>query len=57
MALYALTKIDLSFKISDFGVMQNIRKQWGYDTDEKTSTHPIAHSGIFLSFLMVVEHT
>ena len=32
-ALYALDKLQLSFKISDFGIMQNIRKGWGYVDD------------------------
>ena len=54
VALYALTKMRLSFKISDFGVMQNMRKEWGYNTDMKITTHPISHSG---KELMLVRDT
>lgn len=44
VALYALTKLELSYEIADFGIMQNLRKQWGYIDDQKTTTHPIAHT-------------
>jgi aminopeptidase N len=40
-ALYALKELKLSFQISDFGIMQNIRKGWGYVDDQKITTHPI----------------
>ncbi len=55
-ALYALKELKLSFQISDFGIMQNIRKGWGYVDDQKITTHPIQTTGfIFYSLVANTE--
>ena len=49
ISIYALSKLELSYEISNPGIMQNIKKDLGYYDDEMMSSHPIEHFGIFLN--------
>ena len=41
IAFLCLSKVDLSFDISNSWVEFNDSKQWGYQEDAHTTTHPI----------------
>ena len=47
ISYYALSNLDLSFKISDPRILQNHNKELGYSEDQMIFSHALLHPGTF----------